>query len=271
MRYWQRHEGERTVVTDSETERDKQRFVAWCAERPAHRGMFPPQVADDRASLWSPLVRQFAEIGRDLFVGGTVAEVLRRLVSVAAEATLGAEIASIALRHRKGSLRTVGCTDESARALDELQERFREGPFHLATRSDGTGMASSANLADESSWPAFGPRAAEKGVRSVLCAGVFPRRGGGVAALSVYSPEPRGLAAANPDVGLVLASYAATALAGTDASTEDELGRARLQEPLRSKDALERAADVLIRRRYLSPEDTYDVLRWASGQLLTSW
>lgn len=258
------------MATDSESERDKQRFVSWCAERAAHHGKFPPQVADDRASLWSPLVRQFAEIGRDLFVGDNALDVLQRVVSVAAEATLGAELASITLRCRNGILRTVVCTDTSARALDELQARFREGPFNLATRSDGTGMASSANLADESSWPEFGRHAAEKGVRSVLCAGVFPPRGSGVGALNAYSREPRGLAAANPDVGLILASYAATALAGTDASTEDELRQVHLREPLRSIDALERAADVLIRRRYLSPEDAYDVLRRASGQLLTS-
>lgn len=255
------------MVIDSETERDKQRFASWCAELSGDRGQFPPRVADDRASLWSPLVRQFADIGRDLFVGGTVGEVLQRLVFAAAEATLGAELASITLRQREGSLSTVSCTDECARALDELQDRFREGPFKHATRPGGTGVASSADLADESSWPKFGPRAAEEGVRSVLCAGVFPRRDGGVGALSVYSREPRGLAAANPDVGVVLAAYAATALAGTEASKAGELGQVQLQEPLRSLDALERAAEVLVRRRYLSAEDAYDVLRRASGQL----
>lgn len=255
------------MVTDSETERDKQRFASWCAELSADHGQFPPRVADDRASLWSPLVRQFAEIGRDLFMGGTVVEVLHRLVSAAAHVTLGAELASITLRQREGGLSTVVCTDESARALDELQERFREGPFRHVTRPGGTGMASSADLAEESLWPKFGPRAAEEGVRSVLCAGVFPPRGGGVGALNVYSHEPRGLAAANPDVGLVVAAYAATALAGTEAATAGELGQVQLQEPLRSLDALERAAEVLLCRRYLSAEDAYDVLRRASGQL----
>lgn len=121
-------------------------------------------------------------------------------------------------------------------------------------------MASSPNLAEKPAWPEFGPHAAKEGVRSVSCAGMFESEGSGTGAVSVYSREPRGLAAARPDIGLLLASYAATALAGTEAASEEELARFRIQEPLRSFNALERAAHVLIRKRHLTAEDACDVL-----------
>jgi hypothetical protein len=262
------------VVSDLDWKHDKQLFVSRLRQRSsAHSGGTKTRpVADDRSSIWSPLARQFADMGRELFAAGSPADVLQRVITVAMAVVPGIGLASITMRRGGGKLHTPAYSDRLAIVLDKLQNLSREGPFAQATRRDGTGMASSSDLARERCWPRFGPRAAEQGMRSVVSVGVFPaaapRR---VGALNFYTTEPRGLAAVDPDAVLVLASYAATALSVTDAVTETELANAEATAPMRSNFAMERAAYVLTEKRYLPPEDVYDVLRGASERLIEAW
>ncbi len=255
------------MATDLDWEKDKERFVSRLSGRGSANVR---QVADDRTGLWSPLVQHFADLGRDLFAASSIAEVLRGVVTVAVRVVPGTELAGIALRVSDGRIWTPASTARSLTSLDQWQESCGEGPFELATRQGGTGMAMSADLANELTWPGFAPGAVEQGVRSVLSAGVFPsgRRSG---ALSLYSSQPRGLAAADPDVVLILASYAATALSASTAETDAELAAADPGIPLRSTDVVAVASDVLLEKRYLPPEDVYDVLRRACTHLLDSW
>lgn len=251
------------MPSEQEWQRDKQRFVAWW-QRPT--GEQARSVADDRSGLWSPLARQFADLGRDLLAATSAVEVLRRVVGAAADTVLGTDLASVTLRGSQG-LETVVRTDPRADGLDELQTRHGQGPAVDATDPEGTGLCLSADTTVD--WPDFGPGAAGSGVRSALSVGIFPDSSR-AAALTTCSREPRGLAAANPDVAVVLAAFAAAALASTRATTGAQLRRTTLTEPLRSSVAVERAIDLLTRKRHLPPEDVYDVLRNASAQLRTS-
>ena len=257
------------MPTEREWEHDRERFVAWWQQRPAEQRV--RTVADDRSALWSPLARQFAELGRDLFAAPTLAGALQRIIDAVPPAVLGTDLAAISLRG-PGGLATLASTDHARAAeLDALQRQHGQGPVADATASDGTGLSSSPDLTDGAHWPDFAPAAAERGVRSVLAVGVFPvhddHRAG---ALATYSREPRGLAAADPNVAVVLAAFAATAVSSTRAATADELHRATAGEPLRSCVAVERAIDLLTRKRHLPPDDVYDVLRHASAQLRAS-
>lgn len=255
---------------DRDWARDKERFVEhFRRQGPGSRGT---RVADDRARIWSPLARQFAELGRDLLGARTVEEVVRRVVAVALEVVPGAGLASVTLRLADGHLATPSCTDERAVLLDELQDVHNKGPFEVATRRAGTGMSGSPDVLNEPTWSEFGARAAKVGVRSVMSIGMFPTRGKGrLGTLNLYATEPRGLAAADPEVVLVLASHAATALGTVNAATERGLLDAPVTVPLRSSDVIERATEVLLEKRHLSPEEVYDVLRRSSANLLKAW
>ena len=256
------------MPTEREWEHDRDRFVEWWQQRPAEQRL--RAVADDRSTLWSPLARQFAELGRDLFAAPTLAGALQRVVDAVVHAVLGTDFAAVSLRG-PGGIATLASTDERAVELDALQHQHGQGPIADAVSAGGTGLSGNPDLATGEHWPEFGPAAAERGVRGVLAIAVFPgpdeQRAG---ALTSYSREPRGLAAADPNVAVVLASFAATALASTRASTVGELRRATAGEPLRSGVAVERAIDLLTRKRHLPPGDVYDVLRHASAQLRTS-
>ncbi|QUH03000.1 GAF domain-containing protein [Saccharopolyspora erythraea] len=247
---------------------DRRRFARHFGERDSGTARWP-QVADTREQLWSPLARQFADLGRDLFAVGSVAGVLQLVVDVAAVTVPGAAMAGLTVREAGGNLSTAAQTDAKVGELDALQQESAEGPVADATRADGTGLSYSTDVAVEPSWDRFGEQAARHGVRSVLAAGVFLATGTDRhAALTVCSTEPRGLAAADPDVVLVLAAHGAVAL---DAVGEQDPEHAAIGEPLRSSDVITRAADVLIGKRGLEPEDAYDVLWRASLSLAESW
>lgn len=251
-------------------ERDKERFVEhFRRQGPGSRGA---RVPDEQARARSPLARQFAVVRADLLSAPTVAGVVRRVGAAALDVVPGAALASVTVRLADGHLATPGRTDERLLLLDELQDVHNRGPFEVATRRDGTGMVSSPDLLHEAAWPEFGVRAAGMGVRSVLAVGMFPARGKGrLGTLNVFAAEPRGLAAADPAVVLVLASFAASALAASGALTERDIAEAPVTEPMCSSDVVERAAEVLLEKCRLSSEEVYDVLRRASAELSAVW
>ena len=246
---------------------DRRRFAADFRGRgtgPAHYRA----VADARAQLWSPLARQFADMGRDLFAGATVADVLGLVVDFSTALVQGASMASVTTR-AGDELSTSAHTDPLCAELDALQQSWAEGPALRATDEHGTGFGYSADLASDPAWLRFGPRAAERGMRSVLTAAMLPHpETGRRVALTLWSTEPRGLAAADPDVVLVLAAYAAVAV---DAAGMQSPATARIREPLRSSDVIVRAADAVIGNRDLPPEEAYDVLWRASRGLVEAW
>lgn len=99
----------------------------------------------------------------------------------------GAAMVVMADRHPGG---TISASDPTAAAVEELQFDLGEGPSLDAHREGRAVLAS--DLATETGFPAFGPAAAEVGVRALFA---FPLRAGAirVGVLSTYRSEPRGL------------------------------------------------------------------------------
>lgn len=257
------------TMADSDWERDKKRFVSRISATSTRRGTH--RVADDRTGLWSPLARQFAAIGRDLYAGSDLVDILSRVVTVAVCIVPGAAVGSVTLGYAGTRIHTPSRTDESAVIVDQLQESYGEGPFWDTNRPEGTGIAASSDLAYETSWPSFGPRTAAEGVRSVLAVGAFPGDEPRLTAVSVYGTEPRALAAANPDALLILAAFASAALDGVDVVAEDELRAVEINGPLLSGSASERAARFLMNKRHRDPSEVYDILLRASAEIVDAW
>ncbi|GAA4833809.1 GAF domain-containing protein [Saccharopolyspora rosea] len=255
------------MAADRMWEQDREWFVQHFGDRTTRD---TSRVADDRSRIWSPLARDFADVARDLFVGRTVADLLDRVAAATTDVVTGAAFAAVTLRGPDGTLHTPAATDPRAATLDRIQQGCADGPLRRATSPSGTGMAGSPDLTKDQQWPEFSPLAVAHGVRGVLAAGLFPpgrRRG----ALTAYTTEPRGLAAADPDVLLVLGSFAVTALSATEAVTAEDLADVVVTGPLRTNDAICRAAEVLLDKRRLSAEDAYDVLSRAARDLVEAW
>lgn len=249
-------------------------------------------LADRRAPIWSPLAREFADLGRDVLAPPALRAVLDRVLRRAVRAVPGAELAALTLSRPGEPLRTAAASgsaqgartervpeqraigerlpEECAAALDAVQNAAGPGPFHDATRQDGPGTSVSPDLSAERAWPDFAAAATERGLRGMLCAGVFPVGGGVRGALSVYSAQPRRDAPAEADRLLVLACCAAAALGTTRAIDPAELDRVQIAPPVRSSAVIERAVAVLVDRRGLSATETYDVLRRVCRELLSA-
>jgi hypothetical protein len=189
------------------------------------------------------------------------------VVNAARVAAPGADLVSITLATSSGYATPV-YTDDLALKLDEVQYRLGEGPCVEATGTPGLGLTFSRDLGQGVQFPAFGPAAAELGAHSVLAVGLFPQgEDPRFGALNIYAYEAGGLDELDRDLALILAAHASTALAGTVASTSAGLEVAQLRQALQSRDVIGQAKGILMERRGISADESFDVLRRASQSL----
>jgi GAF domain-containing protein len=216
-----------------------------------------------------PLGRQFMTLTRALLDSGSVAAVLERVVFAALKIIPGADLVSVTLRSSDGAFHTPVETDPVATELDQLQYRFDEGACVEAAHADGPAMAVSDDLAVDTRWPRFGPAAAALGFRSLMSTALVPdaARPQLSGALNVYSRRPGGLAAADRDVLLLLATHASLALATTQAVTRGELEAEQLRRALDSRDVIGQAKGILMARRGISAAEAFGVLRRTSQEM----
>ncbi|WP_222853385.1 ANTAR domain-containing protein [Fodinicola acaciae] len=219
-------------------------------------------------AIVGPLARQLSELAQRLAPAPTVADAVRHVVEMTKVVVPAADLVSVTLRDPRGKFRTPFHTDALAVRLDELQYEFGEGPCVEATRTPGEGAIDAPDVATSQSWPRWGPPAAQLGVRSVFAVGLFPysdppRMG----ALNIYSSLLDGLAELDRDVAIVLASFAAAALSGTDAVEAAKLESVQLREALLSRDLIGQAKGILMERRGCSADEAFDVLRRTSQDL----
>lgn len=251
------------MTSEQDWDRDKDRFAA-----EARAGNEPSAVTGEGLDL-GPLARQFVELTQALLHTSSVGAVLERLVFTAKEIIAGADLVSVTLRAPDGAFHTPVETDPVASKLDQLQHQYGEGACVEAARSSGPAAAYSDDLAADTRWPSFGPAAAGLGFRSLMSTvllpdALSPQLSG---ALNVYSRKPHGLAQADRDVLLLLATHASLALATTQAVTRGQLQTEQLRRALDSRDAIGQAKGILMARRGISAEDAFDILRSTSQDM----
>ncbi|WP_299165619.1 GAF and ANTAR domain-containing protein [uncultured Arthrobacter sp.] len=89
------------------------------------------------------------------------------------------------LRHRRAA--TVAYNSETAKAMDELQYAFREGPCLTAARDQRTIVVD--DFESDGRWPEYSEAVAAHGLRSILSA-PFTIGHGAQAAMNLYSYRP---------------------------------------------------------------------------------
>lgn len=208
------------------------------------------------------LARQLAEISRALLTSGGVEQTLIQIVELSVLTIDGCvEVGLCAARPDAGpALPTSPLTAE----LDRLQEVLAEGPC-----VDALGGQDSVYVEDLSTttrWPAFGPRAAQAGLRSALAYRLFVG-GDTLGALQLYARLPGAFDATDRAQGLIFAAHAGLAL-GIAQSKESERGRTdNLQLALVSREVIGQAQGILMERERIPAEQAFDLLRRASQRL----
>ena len=187
---------------------------------------------------------------------------LRLVVALARVTVTGADGVSICLS-RHDRLTTVAASDATVTGMDRDQYATGEGPC-VAAATEGHWFHVES-LDEELRWPAFIPRARERGINSILSTPLLSQTRP-VGALNIYSRHPRAFAKPELEMSSMLASRASDLLvsAAMDVSMED-LSR-QLQEALKGRDVIAQARGALMQRHGITAETAYTMLRRSSRQ-----
>lgn len=187
---------------------------------------------------------------------------LRLVVALARVTVTGADGVSVCLS-RHGTLTTVAASDATVAGMDRDQYATGEGPC-VAAATEGHWFHVES-LDDEARWPAFIPRARDRGINSILSTPLLTQTRP-MGALNIYSLRARAFAKPELELSSMLASRASDLLvsAAIDVSMED-LSR-QLQEALQGRDVIAQARGILMARHGVTADAAYTMLRRSSRQ-----
>jgi len=190
---------------------------------------------------------------------------LRLVVALARVTVTGADGVSVCL-NRHGTLTTVAASDATVSGMDRDQYATGEGPC-VAAATEGHWFHVES-LDNELRWPAFIPRARERGINSILSTPLLTQSRP-VGALNIYSLRARAFAKPELELSSMFATQASELLvsAAMDVSMED-LSR-QLQEALTGRDVIAQARGVLMARHGVTADAAYTMLRRSSRQSST--
>ncbi|MQA01935.1 MAG: ANTAR domain-containing protein [Streptosporangiales bacterium] len=199
------------------------------------------------------LARWFAAAARHLRAtqgtGTTVAEICDLAVAVVA----GCTSASVTeAHHDRGML--LAATDETAKALHNVQYELREGPDLEQIWQERIVWCD--DFADERRWPRFAAHAVENGVHSMVAIQLFTQDDT-LGSLNLFAAQPGAFDEVTREVAQIFASHAAVALA-----TANE--QAQLSEALHTRQRIGQATGILAERHGLTTEQAFTLLAQSS-------
>lgn len=117
---------------------------------------------------------------------GDLEETLRQVTTAAATLVPGADYANVTVRYDDGRLETVAPTHDLLFSVDAAQYDLQEGPCYEAATEEM--FVTSPNLAADTRFPRYAPRALEEGIRAQAGLRLFDTPGGRArGALNLYS------------------------------------------------------------------------------------
>jgi transcriptional regulator with GAF, ATPase, and Fis domain len=150
----------------------------------------------------------------------------------------GVECADILLIAGADLFRSVAPTSQLAVDIDDLQQRFREGP--CVDAAVGNSIVLCNDLREETRWPRFAEAAAAAGVHSLMSFQLFTHNTR-MGALNLFGLKPDAFTNEFEAVGAMLATHAAIALIADDV-------RLQFQSALASRDTIGQAKGMIMER-----------------------
>lgn len=182
---------------------------------------------------------------------------LNELIANGVLHVVGSQYAGITLAERSRAVVNVAATHRYAVLLDEIQNRYAEGPcVEAAWRHH---VMHVEDLAVEERWPRYRRYALEQTpIRSILSFELFVDRGS-MAALNFYADSPRAFPDDAVEVGTVYAAH--IALAWTMLRRQDQFRSA-----LASRDMIGQAKGIVMERFSLDAVEAFELLTRLSQQ-----
>ena len=203
-----------------------------------------------------------------------VEDILHGLPQIAVEVIRGAESASLTLIGADGAPATAVFTSVMAQGMDGVQYEAFEGPCLEAAAAAQWTAILVEDLQDGTRWPALTVPGAATWARSVLSVSLFagPHPGAGgvqqaVGSLNLYAGQAETFGGSERDTALLLALYAALALAATEAMNEAGEHIDRLKAAMATQTVIGQAQGILMERHKFTAGQAFDRLRRASMNL----
>ena len=190
-------------------------------------------------------------------VGSTLEEICR-IATRAVPATEGCSVTTF----EQGRPATVASSDDWARSLDELQYAEHEGPC-LDCWRHGT-VFRVRDLAEDTRWPSYSPRAAALGARSSVSI-PMAAEGKVVGALNVYSRTPDAFTAAAVSVAEVVGAHAGLAAQVASAFFGHRDLSLQLRQALQSRPVIDQACGIVMARHGVTASAALELLKAGSS------
>jgi GAF domain-containing protein len=202
------------------------------------------------------LARQLAEAARSLQGRESPQQVMDGVVTLARSMVPGADEATITMVGKDRHCYSAAATSTVASDFDVLQDETGEGPCLDVIWQQETVRVD--DLATDPRWPVLGPRAAARGVGSMLCLQLFVHRDT-LGALDLLAHATSAFTDESEHVGLLLASHAA--IAAADAHHFENVTSA-----LVNRDIIGQAKGILMERFKITAEQAFAVLAKVSQE-----
>jgi GAF domain-containing protein len=210
-----------------------------------------------------PHLATLEDLTRLLLEEGSLEQLLDQTLELTVRALRASVSVGVTVVGDDGSYLTLARTDEDALALDALQHELADGPcIEVLAQAEERFVP---DLRRDARWPAVAERATDLELRCVL---VLPLVVDGrfLGALTVASPAPEGIDAADRELARRLAAPVATSLANGRAYQRVSRLAEQLEEALESRATIERAKGILMARGDEDADAAFDRLRRASQQ-----
>jgi GAF domain-containing protein len=203
-----------------------------------------------------------------------VEDILHGLPQIAVGVVRGAEAASLTLIGADGAPTTPVFTSVLAQGMDAVQYQAKEGPCLEAATAEQWTAILVEDLQDGTRWPTLAVAGAAAGARSVLSVSLFagPSSGTGgvqqaVGSLNLYAGTAGAFGGSERDTALLLALYAALAVAATEAIGDAGLRVDQLKAAMATRTVIGQAQGILMERNRFTAGQAFDRLRSASMNL----
>jgi GAF domain-containing protein len=201
-------------------------------------------------------VAVFAALAAELQQEPDEALTSRAIVTRMRDLVPEADQVSLTIRTSRGGHKTLASSDPLAEEADALQYALGEGP--CVEIADTGGWLRSGDVGTDSRYPAWGPRAAELGVGSLLAVAVTDREGP-LGALNLYSGRTGAFADRDVvDLALVYAVHATTALSSARRAST-------LQTAVSSRHVIGMAQGIAMERYGIDQHQSFELLRRLSS------
>ncbi|HPY23431.1 MAG TPA: GAF and ANTAR domain-containing protein [Mycobacterium sp.] len=187
-------------------------------------------------------------------------DLLNGVTAAAVDLIDGADCADVLLIGASDDFRSLAPTRQLAVDVDNIQERFREGPCLDA--AEGDALVRCNDLHDDPRWPQFAQGAIELGVQAMMSFQIYTddnRKG----ALNLFGLQPAAFTAKDQAVGAMLATHAATALIAHDRERQ-------FQAALASRDVIGQAKGMIMERFTVDAAQAFELLKKLSQDSNTS-